>query len=229
MPAIRALLAACEEELGAPVEIEFAISVERGRPPRFGFLQVRPLLVSHETVELSDEELERGDAVIASRDALGNGRRRLEDALVVDPETFEAGRTPDIALELEQLNRPLVADGRPYLLIGYGRWGSSDPWLGIPVRWDQIAGARAIVEAALPQMSPDPSQGSHFFHNLSSFDVLYLTVPANAPRGIDWRQLAGQPTVARTQHVRHLRLEPALEVAVDGRSRRGVVRPQENR
>ncbi len=227
VPAIKALLAACEAALGAPVEVEFALSLAPGQPPRFGFLQVRPLLVSREAIEISDEAMARADAVISSRHALGNGRRRLEDALVVAPESFEGRLTPAIALEIEQLNRPLVAAGRPYLLIGFGRWGSSDPWLGIPVRWDQIAGARAIVEAALPQMSPEPSQGSHFFHNLSSFGVLYLTVPANAPRGVDWSYLAGQATVARTEHVRHLRLAPPLEVAVDGRTQRGVARPQE--
>jgi len=227
VPAVKALLAACEAELGAPVEIEFAIALERDRPPRFGLLQVRPLLVSHETVEIPDRELVREDLVLATRHALGNGRRLLADAVVVDPERFEAGRTPEIALEIERLNRPLAASGRPYLLIGFGRWGSSDPWLGIPVRWDQIAGARAIVETALPQMSPEPSQGSHFFHNLTSFGVLYLTLPAGSAPGVDWAYLARQETVARTEHVSHLRLAPPLEVAVDGRSQRGVIRIQE--
>ena len=227
VPAVKALLAACEAALGAPVEIEFALALEPASPPRLGLLQVRPLLVSREAVEISEEEITRADAVVATRHALGNGRRLLEDAIVVDPETFEGRLTPAIALEIETLNRPLVAAGRPYLLIGFGRWGSSDPWLGIPVRWDQIAGARAIVEAALPQMTPEPSQGSHFFHNLSSFGVLYLTIPATAPQGVDWSYLGRQATVGRTEHVRHLRLAPPLEVAVDGRTQRGVARAQE--
>ena len=227
VPAVKALLAACETALGAPVEIEFALALEPQSPPRLGLLQVRPLLVSREAVEISAEEIAEAEAVVATRHALGNGRRRLEDAIVVDPRTFEGRLTPAIALEIETLNRPLVAAGRPYLLVGFGRWGSSDPWLGIPVRWDQIAGARAIVEAALPQMTPEPSQGSHFFHNLSSFGVLYLTVPASAPRGVDWGYFDRQAIVGRTEHVRHLRLAPPLEVAVDGRTQRGLARAQE--
>ncbi len=226
VPTIRALLAACERALGAPVEIEFALTLAPGEPPRFGFLQVRPLLVSREAVEIEEAELAAGDAAIATRHALGNGRRLLADALVVDPARFEGRLTPAIALEIERLNRPLVAAGRPYLLVGFGRWGSSDPWLGIPVRWDQIAGARAIVEAALPQMSPEPSQGSHFFHNLSSFGVLYLTVPAGAERGVDWSYFAGREVIAESEHVRHYRLAPPLEVAVDGRTQRGLARPR---
>jgi hypothetical protein len=110
--------------------------------------------------------------------------------------------------------------------VGFGRWGSADPWLGIPVRWDQIAGARGIVEATLPQMNPEPSQGSHFFHNLTSFSVLYFTVPLHAGRGVDWGWLARQEVVARTEHVRHVRTGSPLVLRVDGRSRRGVALPR---
>jgi hypothetical protein len=227
VPAVQALLAACEAALDAPVEIEFAVAREPERPPRLGFLQVRPLLVSRDAIAVSDRDLEDDAAVVATRHALGNGRRRLDDAIVVAREGFAGSATPAMALEIERLNGPLVAAGRPYLLVGFGRWGSSDPWLGIPVRWDQIAGARAIVEATLPQMSPEPSQGSHFFHNLSSFGVLYLTVPASAARGVDWSYFDRQATVGRTEHARHVRLVPPLEVVVDGRTQRGVARPLE--
>ncbi|MGE5232614.1 MAG: PEP/pyruvate-binding domain-containing protein, partial [Acidobacteriota bacterium] len=222
-----ALLRRCEAALAAPIEVEFALALPPGGAPRFGFLQVRPLLVSAESVELGDAELASPDAVVASRTALGNGRRELADVVYVEAEAFEGRLTPEIALEIERLNRDLVAAGRPYLLIGFGRWGSSEPWLGIPVRWDQIAGARAIVEATLPQMSPEPSQGSHFFHNLSSFAVLYLSVPPEARPGIDWAWLARQPEVARTAHVRHVRCASPLWIEVDGRTRRGLVRRAE--
>jgi len=226
-PILRQLLAACEQELAVPVEIEFALSILPGRPVRFGLLQVRPLFVSSEVVELDDARLRAPDCVVRSHTALGNGRRQVEDVLWVDPSRFEARATPAIALELEGLNRSLIEQGRTCLLIGFGRWGSSDPWLGIPVRWDQISSARAIVEAALPGMSPEPSQGSHFFHNLSSFSVLYLTVPANGSGEIDWEYLAAQPEVGATGHVRHVRCAAPLVVEVDGRSRLGVVRRAE--
>jgi hypothetical protein len=227
VPALRKLLAVGEEELQAPVEIEFALSLPPGQPARLGFLQVRPLLVSREAVEVPPEELASPRAVVASAAALGNGRHEVQDVVYVEPETFEARMTPAIADEIEPINRSLVEAGRPYLLIGFGRWGSSDPWLGIPVRWDQISGARGIVEATLPQMNPEPSQGSHFFHNLSSFAVLYYTVPFHTGRAVDWGWLARQEVVARTEHVRHVRTRAPLVLRVDGRSRRGVgVRPE---
>ena len=223
VPALRQLLAVCEGELRAPVEIEFALSLPPGQPARFGFLQVRPLLISGEAVEVAEDELGAPTTVVASTAALGNGRHEVRDVVYVEPGSFEARLTPAIAAEIEGLNRTLVEAGRPYLLIGFGRWGSADPWLGIPVRWDQIAGARGIVEAALPHMNPEPSQGSHFFHNLQSCLVLYFTVPIDSARAVDWSWLASQETVTRTEHVRHVRTQPPLVLRVDGRSRRGVV------
>jgi hypothetical protein len=225
VPLLRRLLPACEDELGVAVEIEFALSLPPGEPGRFGFLQVRPLLVSRDAVEVSEGEM--AAAVVASAGALGNGRAEVADVVFVEPQSFEARLTPRIAGDIERINRALVDEGRPYLLVGFGRWGSSDPWLGIPVRWDQIGGARGIVEATLPQMSPEPSQGSHFFHNLSSFGVLYLTVPHGRGPAIDWAWLARQQTVARTPLVRHVRAARPLVLKVDGRTRRGVaLRPE---
>jgi hypothetical protein len=226
VPALRRLLAVCEDAIEAPVEIEFAVSLPPASPLRLGFLQVRPLLVSRDAVTVTPEELGAASAVVASSAAMGNGRQEVRDVVYVDPEAFEARLTPTIAGEVETINRALVDEARPYLLVGFGRWGSADPWLGIPVRWDQISGARGIVEATLPQMNPEPSQGSHFFHNLTSFSVLYFTVPLHAGRGVDWGWLARQEVVARTEHVRHVRTEAPLVLRVDGRSRRGVVRPE---
>jgi Pyruvate phosphate dikinase, AMP/ATP-binding domain len=224
---VRKLLAACEPALGGPVEIEFALGLPPAEPARLGFLQVRPLVVSRDVVGVSEADLEGPGVVIASRAALGNGRQEVEDVVFVEPDRFEARHTPSIATQIERFNRALGEAGRPYLLIGFGRWGSTDPWLGIPVRWDQIAGARGIVEATLPQMSPEPSQGSHFFHNLSSFGVLYFTVSHARGRGIDWTWLMSQEVVDRTEHVRHVRSGRPLVLRVDGRCGRGVaVRPE---
>jgi hypothetical protein len=226
---VRALLDVCAGELGAPVEIELALSLPPRVPRRLGLLQVRPLAVGREAVEVPEEEL--AGAVVASRAALGNGRWQVRDLVWVDPDRFETAKTPAIAEEIASLNRGLLAGGRPYLLIGFGRWGSSDPWLGIPVRWDQISGARAIVESGLPGLNPEPSQGSHFFHNLSSFQVGYLTVRPGLSGNIDWdwirRQTVQYPLHNETVHVRHARLASPLEIAVDGRSGRGFARMTE--
>jgi hypothetical protein len=223
VPVLRKLLAVCEDALGGPVEIEFALALPGGGPARFGFLQVRPLLVSHEAVEVSQADLQADGVLVASTAAMGNGRQVVRDVVFVEPASFEARLTPAVAEEVDSLNRALIDAARPYLLIGFGRWGSTDPWLGIPVRWDQISGARGIVEATLPQMNPEPSQGSHFFHNLSSFQVLYFTMPHLGGRAIDWGWLERQEVVARTDHVRHVRTAVPLEMRVDGRTRRGVV------
>lgn len=133
------------------------------------------------------------------------------------------GRAPGDE-RMAAINRGLVKDERRYLLIGFGRWGTSDPWLGIPVAWGQISGARVIVEATLPDVQPDLSQGSHFFHNLLSFHVLYLSVEHHGPHRIDWGWLGSQPVLQSTDHLTHVRLSEPLEIRVDGASGRGVVR-----
>ena len=228
---IRELLSLGEGVLDDPVEIEFAITLPRDdrEKARFGFLQLRPMLVSEEQVEVSDEELSSPDLLLASESVMGNGAVDLvRDIVYVRPERFESRLTPKIATQLEAMNRRLLEESRPYLLLGFGRWGSSDPWLGIPVKWGQIAGARMIVESTLPGMDKEPSQGAHFFHNLISFQVSYLCVrhdetSAAGARKIDWDWLDRQPCVAETEHVRHIRLEQPLRIKVDGRSGRGAV------
>lgn len=226
---IAELLALGERSLGRAVEIEFAMNLPRrgATPARLGLLQLRPMLVSEDEVDLAEQELAAPDLLLSSDRVMGNGTlTTIRDVVYVRPDTFEARFTPAIAAELERVNRALVNDGRPYLLIGFGRWGSSDPWLGIPVKWGQIGGARAIVEATLSGMDVEASQGAHFFHNIISFRVLYLCVshdPVSATRAIDWDWLAEQPAVAETDHVRHVRVDEALRVKVDGRSGRGAV------
>ncbi len=238
---IERISTACKEAVGSDVEIEFAMTLgrtgtearrcegregEAGRPPhRFGFLQLRPTRVADELVEVSENELSGPSVLVATETVLGNGTYDNICAVVyVKPDVFEAKHTRAIAAELDSVNQRLVSEGRTYVLIGFGRWGSSDPWLGIPVTWPQISGARVIVEATLPEMNVDPSQGSHFFHNMTSFRVQYLTVRHAGPYRIDWDWLARLPAIAETEFVRHVRTPGPLRVKVDGRAGRGVIR-----
>lgn len=218
---IRKLLEICQEAYHTPVEIEFAVTLN---PNRFGFLQVRPMLISTEVVEVRDDEMKSERALVASTMVLGNGVSvMIRDVVYTKPETFDPKYSPRIALELESINRDLLAEGIPYLLIGFGRWGSSDPWLGIPVNWGHISGARAVVEAIQPGRPVDLSQGSHFFHNLMGFQVSYFSVPGETELPIRWDWLARQPAVAETEYVRHVRLADPLQIKVDGKTRRGVI------
>jgi hypothetical protein len=229
--ALRELLALSEQALDRAVEIEFAVDLENGgrSGARLGFLQLRPMLVSEQAVDIGDEELRGEGLLLASDRAIGNGViESLCDIVYVRPGPFEARLTREIAAELATINRALAEENRRYLLLGFGRWGSSDPWLGIPVEWGHIAGAGVIVESTLPDMNVEPSQGAHFFHNLISFEVPYLCVPHEDPggersRAIDWDWLDRQPAETETRLVRHVRLERPLRVKVDGRSGRGAV------
>jgi len=223
---VKRLLSACETEVGTDVEIEFAVTFPSGRddPARFGFLQVRPMVVPEEMVEVTDDEMNSSSVLLASDRVMGNGiEETICDVVFVKPESFEARFTRTIADQLERLNLSLMSEDRPYLLIGFGRWGSVDPWLGIPVEWGQICGARAIVEATLPNMNVEPSQGSHFFHNISSFQVSYFSVHHEKHANIDWNWLNAQETITETEHVRQVRSDSPLRIKVDGRTGRGVV------
>jgi len=213
--------------VGAAVEIEFAMNLPARRSDesaRLGFLQVRPMVVSEEKVTLADEELARGDLVLASDRIMGNGVvDTIRDIVYVKPEPFATRHTRTIGAQLERMNGPLLEARRPYLLVGFGRWGSSDPFLGIPVNWGQICGAKVIVEATLPSMVVEASQGSHFFHNLTSFQVGYFYVSHLIEPGIDWEWLGTREVVSETELVRHVRLESPVLVKLDGRKGRGAI------
>lgn len=225
---VKALLSAAEKTVHAKVEIEFAITLRtlRGERPRvcLGFLQVRSMVVSEQVVDVTVEDLSDPHAIVASDMVMGNGTADdIQDIVFVRPDKFSPLHTPAIAQELESINRKLRDQKRPFLLIGFGRWGSSHPSLGIPVDWSQISGARAIVEATLPEMNVELSQGSHFFHNLSSFRASYFMVQHGRNIGINWDWLNLQPVVRETEFIRHVRPTVRLSVRVDGRTARGVI------
>jgi hypothetical protein len=222
--ALRALLGVFAARAGAPVEIEFALTWARaGRPARLGFLQVREMAVARGDATLRPDDLAAPEVVVASERVMGHGLRTgLEDVVFIDPERFELARTSAIAVEVERCNRTLIESGRPYVLIGFGRWGSSDPWLGVPVTWPQIAGAAVIVEATTSSLRAEPSQGAHFFHNLLGFHVAYLSVPEDGR--LDWDYLRSLPRVSSGTHVVHARVPGGLVAEIDGRHRLGRVR-----
>ncbi len=220
------LLQLATRAVSCPVEMEFAVRLDPKNvlPADFGFLQVRPLVVSDELVTVDLDDARRATALCHTDQALGNGVTELSDIVYVRPESFDAAKTPQIAGEIGRLNKLLKEQDRGYLLLGPGRWGSSDPWLGIPVKFDQISRAKAVVEACLPTMNVDPSQGSHFFQNMTSLRIGYLTVPLDPARGrIDWDWLAAQPMIAETEHVRWVRPAAPVSVQLDGRSSRGAI------
>lgn len=221
------LLKTCEDKLGTMLEIEFAMRLGRENcsPAEFGFLQVRPMVVSQASVEVSQEDLNGDDVLLASDNVLGNGTiDDIRDIVYILPDRFDVKNTGQIARELETLNRSLVDAKKPYLLIGFGRWGTTDPLGGIPVDFGQISGAKIIVESSLPDYNFIMSQGSHFFHNVTSFKIFYFSLPQGGEYEIDWNWLDRQKTVEETQSARHVVLTAPLSVKVDGRSGSGVIR-----
>jgi len=216
-----------ERGMGTPVEIEFAVSlnVAPGRAREFGFLQMRPLALMRETEVLELGEVDAAAVLCRSDRVLGHGRLEgIRDLVVVDFQRFERARSHEAATEVGRLNAGLLAARVPYLLVGVGRWGSRDPWLGIPVTWDQVSGAQVIVEAGLRDLRVTPSQGTHFFQNLTSFNIGYFTVNPEIGDGfVDWEWLDRQPALSHAAHVRHLRLEQPVLVLMNGKRNEGVV------
>ncbi len=245
---IKRLMKVCVDEVGKPVEIEFAINFDKKDEKsginknrvRFGFLQVRPMFVSDESIEITEEEINSNDCIVYTKHALGNSSvNNIHDIVFVKPEVFEAKNTKLIAAEIEEINKKLVESKTPYLLIGFGRWGSSDPWLGIPVNLGQIAGAKVIVESVLEGMNVEMSQGSHFFHNLISFGVLYFSVKSLTGKndkkeftdGINWEILNADESKLKeegsieeeTQFIKHIRFNSPLKIKADGKTGKGII------
>jgi CheY-like chemotaxis protein len=226
---LQALTEVGEEGMGTPVEIELAVnlSVPRGRPKELGVLQMRPLALARESEAIEIGDVEPVALLCRSRQVLGNGRLEgIRDLVVVDFKRFERARSRQAAAEIGRLNGQLLARSTPYILIGVGRWGSRDPWLGLPVTWDQVAGAKVIVESGLRDLDVTPSQGSHFFQNLTAFNVGYFTIgPAHG--FVDWDWLDAQPDASHEAHVRHIRLDRPVLVKMNGRTGEGaIVKPE---
>ncbi len=216
-----------EQEMRRPVEIEFAATLSRDhdKTGTFYLLQIRPIVDSKEMLD-EDLTLIPDDAVILRSDnSLGHGiMDQIYDVVYVKTEGYSASNNQKIAWEIEKINRRFLDAGKNYVLVGPGRWGSSDPWLGIPVKWPHISGARVIVEAGLTNYRIDPSQGTHFFQNLTSFGVGYFTINAFMQDGVyNQAFLDAQPAVEETEFLRQVSFETPIVVKMDGKKKRGVV------
>jgi len=216
-----------QREMGKAVEIEFAVNLDmpKNEPRVFSLLQIRPIAGKNETVNLNIDEISREDTILLSDSALGNGIiNNISDFVYVKPESFNAAKSPEITHRLELINDKFLAEKKFYILIGPGRWGSSDPWLGIPVRWPQISAARLIVESGLENYRIDPSQGTHFFQNLTSFRVGYFTINPYIKQGYyNVEYLNQAPIFYEDEYIRHIRFDKACRIEIDGKKNIGVV------
>lgn len=216
-----------QEEMSLPVEIEFAVNLDtpEGVPAIFNLLQIRPIVDNKESVNVDLKQVSEKDTVMISESALGNGEiKNVYDVVYVKPDSFDASKTKEIAEQIGEINDKFLKEGRNYILVGPGRWGTNDHWLGIPVKWTQISAARLIVESGLKNYRVDPSQGTHFFQNLTSFRVGYFTINPYRDEGFfDVDFLNQQEAVFEDEYIRHVRFDEQMQILIDGTHRRGMV------
>lgn len=226
------LLEISQREMGRPIEIEFAVNLDysKARNHTFYLLQIRPIVDQKEMVDETIGDIPTEETILTSNSSLGHGiYNDIYDIVYVKPECFDSSNNVKIAEEIGALNRWMTEANRPYVLVGPGRWGSSDHWLGIPVKWPQISNARIIVEAGQSDYRIDPSQGTHFFQNLTSFGVAYLTInPYRNDGSYNLEFLNSQAAEHETDFIRHIHFDRPIIGMIDGRSSKGVVlKPQE--
>lgn len=222
------LLFVGQKGMGCPVEFEFAVNIDpqSQMTPTFAILQIRPFVISTEQLDIGwDEKIEKNKIFIRSDRALGNGLiHTIEDIVYVPSNRFDSSKTIEIAEEIGIINKSLIAASSPYLLMGPGRWGTQDPWLGIPVRWGQISGARVIVETALETFNIKPSQGTHFFQNIISHGIGYIDIPLHSECCfVDSEWLEDQMKIKKMKYVDHIHLTAPLLVKLDGRSGHALI------
>ena len=223
---IRELLDIAQQEIKTPVEIEFAVNLEHD-PQIFNVLQIRPISADSLTAQVNWDAIDETDAVLRSGNALGVGQvEDIRDIIYLKQDTFDILRTREMAETIRQWNTQMRQEGRQYLLIGYGRWGSQIPTLGVPVAWGDISEAKTIVECSLENFRIEPSQGSHFFQNMTSFNVGYVNIDSWARPDdlLDIHALDAMPAVEETEWVRHIRLDKPLEMYVDGFKNKAIVK-----
>ena len=229
--AVDFMLSRGQYSMGRPVEIEFAANINpdatsSDKKGTIYWLQIRPIVDKKEMLDDSIMDVADSELILRSEQALGHGvMDNVKKIVYVKQKDFHSGNNPELALEVEKLNREFVSNNEPYILIGPGRWGSADPALGIPVKWPQIAGARLIVETAMPGYRIEPSQGTHFFQNLTSFGVGYFTVDPSSGKGLyDIEFLNSMPSVYESEALRVVEFPDPLVIAINGRKGKGIVK-----
>ena len=223
---IRSLLDMAQEEIKCPVEIEFAVNLEH-EPQIFHVLQIRPISADSLTAKVEWDKIDESGALLKSGNALGVGQiEDVRDIIYLRRDTFDILRTREMAQTIREWNTQMRKEGRQYLLIGYGRWGSQIATLGVPVQWGDISEAKAIAECSLENFRIEPSQGSHFFQNLTSFNVGYMNIdPWARPDDLyDIEALDAMPAVEETELVRHIRLDQPLEMYIDGFKNKALIK-----
>ena len=228
---LQELLRVGQREMRNPIEMEFAVNLDvaSGKPKEFYFLQIRPIVESIEKMSDLPEDFKQEDSIIYSESALGNGKYdHISDLVYVKPETFNSANTRQIAKAVEEINKKFIENDKQYILVGPGRWGSSDPWLGIPVIWSQISAAKIIIESGLANYRIDPSQGTHFFQNLTSFKVGYFTINPYMNDGFyDIDYLNKKEAVYEDEFLRHVRFEKSLLIIIEGQNNKAAVFKEE--
>jgi hypothetical protein len=216
-----------KEALGTPVEIEFAIDLSRDRDYKASFylLQIKPIIGASVDYEVNMQDIDRSHILLYTEKSMGNGMiGDICDVIFVERNTFDKSKTMEIAAEVDAFNQEMISEGRQYVLLGPGRWGSRDRWIGIPVTWPQICNAKIIIETSLEDFPLDASSGSHFFHNVTSMNVGYFSVQHRDKNTIlDWELLGRQTVVNRGKYVTHVRFNNNLTVKMDGRKRMSVI------
>ncbi len=224
---IELVLDVVKEAMGSPVEIEFAVDLNKDNKGKASFylLQIKPLLGNAEDYNIDMETIDKENSLLYSAKGMGNGLiNDVYDVIYVDINKFDKSFTNVMADEIEKLNEMMVNDGRKYILIGPGRWGTRDRWIGIPVNWPQISNAKVIVETSLNDFPLDASSGSHFFHNVTSMNIGYFSVqPEYDDSYIKWDVLQKQELINETTYFRHVRFKKPLVVKMDGKKRMAVI------
>jgi len=224
---LQTMLEVGQVEMNNPVEIEFAVNLNapKDKPKIFSMLQIRPIVQNRDLINADIDSISKNNLVLYSPSALGNGIiNGICDVVYVKSDKFDPSKTHQIAAELEQINQAFSNSDKKYILIGPGRWGSSDSWLGIPVKWPHISEAKIIIEAGQDNYKIDPSQGTHFFQNLTSFRVGYMTVNEYMEEGfIDYDYLSKLNACTETEMIRHVCFNSPLQIVINGQKRVGVI------
>jgi hypothetical protein len=223
---LNALLSLGRKEFGGPVEIEFSVNLhpDPKQKAELAILQIRPMSAREEMLEVEITDDDRISAFCISHQALGNTTsNEIFDLVHVIPDKFDPAKSTDIASEIAQINATLLKDNKKYILIGPGRWGSADHWLGVPVAWEDICGVVAIIETTHPLINAEPSQGSHFFHNIITLGISYFNISDAEDDQLDWNWIQSLPISQKTAHVIHSSTDQPFTLKVDGREHIGML------